>query len=176
MKRLINLIKKIDFGPAVFGIILIVVIVGAVTFFSALVGGDLSRFPRAFFKTIGFLLVGPILIVILWVPIVTVWYIVEGLTTKIQLALENTEWLKRRPGNVKTLRFIIWTLSSLLCLVSGSILLGRAQSSRGGWIDFVTGALAIILLFVGLQFFAFLAFNPFVARVAGRLWAAFRKK
>lgn len=174
--RIKRLLDKIDFGSIVFGIVLIVVIVAAVTFVSALVAGELSKFPAGFLKTIGFLLLGPVLIVIIAFPILTVWYAVEILTMKVQLSLENADWVKQRPSRVKAMNFVLWTLAMVLCLVSGSILLGIAQSSRDGWLDFLIGVLAIILIFVGLQIFALRGFNPFVAQIVTRLWDKFRSK
>ena len=177
MKRLL---KKITLGRIAGYFAFLVVFVAGVTFVEALTQGDLTRFPQAFLKGIGFLLVAPLILIVVVIPVMAVWYTVEGLTVKVQRLLESTQWQQHRPGWVKAIRFVTWTLATVLCLISGAFLLGRAQSHGDGWVNFVTGALAICLLFVGLQIFALRGFNPLVARLLAplveRVSRLFRKK
>ena len=171
-----GLLKKIDVGEIVIGVVLILVIITVMSFVSALVGGDISRFPRILFATGGFLLVVvPLIVVIFILPLLIVWGAVDLLVLKSELVLEGAQWIKHRPGRIKALRFVVKTSAMLLCFVVGFFLLGRAQHTRDDWESFMWGLPAIFLLYIGLQIFA-LAFNAFVGRMAGRLWAAFRRE
>ncbi len=156
-------LRKIDWGGAVIGIVLILVIIAAMSILGAVVQGGISRFPGIFIKTIGFILVAPLILAFI-LPLMFVMLSVDLLIFKAELVL----------GGSRRVRFLVRSGAFVMCFLTAYIGAEIISSFGGELAKFLAGYFAISFAFTGLQIFA-VAFNSTAASSVEGVVVKFRK-